>query len=125
MVPTLLSFLNKLQVFFLLCFLHPSLSVNFTKSSQQYPYHSLKAGLPWNFLYQPYWSMTFNLSLPQSLRTQTKCRQVLCYNVTWMASSPIQIRALVPIWNLMSLPPHCSHSYWLFVLLSSHHNYLL
>jgi hypothetical protein len=41
------------------------------------------------------------LVLPRSLRTWTKCKQVLYKNVTQMDSSSMP-RVLVPIWNLRS-----------------------
>jgi hypothetical protein len=55
----------------------------------------------WHFLLR--WISVLSLySLPQSLRTWTKCTQILCHHLKWMASTKISGRVLGPIWSLRS-----------------------
>jgi hypothetical protein len=76
---------------------------------------ALKFSQPINYF------LSFKCSFPQSLVVWTKCRQVLCHNVTCMAPSLIPVEFHIPIRNLMSTV-YFPHPYRQSGLLSYHEN---
>lgn len=72
--PTLqvLTFWTNCKIFKSFCSVFCSWSHNqqMAESSQEYPYHSLNAELPCNFLHEINYPIAFKFSLPQILRTR-------------------------------------------------------
>jgi hypothetical protein len=95
--PFLVRFLVSQILLF--CLMFPILMITLSKKkTSSKPCHSLNTLPSQNFLHQislPSLNI-FKPNLPQNLSTLTKCRQILCQNVTWMTSRLIPVEFLLP-----------------------------